>query len=40
VGGTIPREDQPQLHELGVSAIFTADMPLEDVIAELARKLA
>lgn len=40
VGGTIPREDQPQLHELGVSAIFTADMPLEDLIAELARKLA
>jgi len=40
VGGTIPREDQPQLHEMGVSAIFTADMPLEDVIAELARKLA
>jgi len=40
VGGTIPRDDQPQLQQLGVSAIFTADMPLDDVVQELARKLA
>lgn len=40
VGGTIPKDDQPHLRELGVAAIFTADMPLEDVVAELARQLA
>lgn len=40
VGGTIPRDDQPELRQLGVSAIFTADMPLDDVVQELARKLA
>ena len=39
VGGTIPGEDQPHLRELGVSAVFTADMPLESVVAELARSL-
>jgi len=40
VGGTIPAEDQPHLKELGASAIFTADMPLEQVVAILAEKLA
>lgn len=40
VGGTIPRDDQPHLLELGVAAIFTADMPLESVVEELARQLS
>ena len=40
VGGTIPRDDQSHLLSLGVAAIFTADMPLEQVVGELARKLA
>lgn len=40
VGGTIPGDDQPYLKELGVAAVFTADMPLDTVVAELARKLA
>lgn len=39
VGGTIPAEDQAHLRELGVTAIFTADMPLEDVISGLAKSL-
>jgi methylmalonyl-CoA mutase, C-terminal domain len=36
VGGTIPAEDQAFLRELGVSAVFTADMPLDTVVAQLA----
>lgn len=40
VGGTIPAEDQPHLHQLGVAAVFTADMPLEDVVTILAKSLA
>ncbi|MCB4365532.1 cobalamin B12-binding domain-containing protein [Hydrogenophaga taeniospiralis] len=36
VGGTIPAEDQAFLHELGVAAVFTADMPLDTVVAKLA----
>ena len=36
VGGTIPAEDQTFLRELGVSAVFTADMPLDTVVAQLA----
>lgn len=39
VGGTVPGEDQPHLRELGVSAVFTADMPLDSVVAELASSL-
>lgn len=39
VGGTIPAEDQPALHSLGVAAIFTADMPLDTVVAGLAARL-
>ncbi len=39
VGGTIPAEDQPALHALGVAAIFTADMPLDTVVAGLAARL-
>ena len=40
VGGTIPAEDHAGLRELGVAAVFTADMPLDAVVAELAAKLA
>lgn len=40
VGGTIPAEDQPALHALGVAAIFTADMPLDTVVAGLAARLS
>ncbi len=40
VGGTIPGADQEVLRELGVSAVFTADMSLDEVVAELAHKLS
>jgi len=40
VGGTIPRADQAVLREMGVAAVFTADMPLDDVVAELAHQLS
>lgn len=40
VGGTIPEEDQVLLRELGVAAVFTADMALDDVVSILARSLA
>lgn len=39
VGGTIPADDQSQLLALGVAAIFTADMPLEEMIQVLALRL-
>ena len=40
VGGTIPRADQALLREMGVAAVFTADMLLDDVVAELAHQLS
>ena len=40
VGGTIPAEDHASLRELGVSAIFTADMPLERVVDSLVESLS
>ena len=40
VGGTIPAEDHAHLRALGVSAVFTADMPLEQVVSSLAESLA
>ena len=40
VGGTIPGEDQDELRALGVAAVFTADMPLENVVDEVAKALA
>ena len=40
VGGTIPAEDRPGLMALGVVGIFTSEMKLDDVVAELARALA
>lgn len=40
VGGTIPAEDHALLRELGVSAVFTADMPLERVVDSLVESLS
>lgn len=40
VGGTIPGDDHAALRELGVMAVFTADMPLETVVAGMAKGLA
>ena len=40
VGGTSPRVDQDVLREMGVAAVFTADMPLDDVVAQLAHQLS
>lgn len=40
VGGTIPAEDQAYLRELGVAAVFTADMHLDAVVDSLAKSLA
>jgi len=40
LGGTIPAEDQTALLEQGVASIFTADMPLQDVVTILAKSLA
>lgn len=40
VGGTIPGEDQAQLSELGVAAVFTADMPLDVVVDQVAKSLS
>lgn len=40
VGGTIPGADQDVLRAMGVSAVFTADMPLDDVVSELAQQLS
>ena len=40
VGGTIPLDDQAQLRELGVAAVFTADMPLDSVVDQVAKSLA
>ncbi|MCA0324756.1 MAG: cobalamin B12-binding domain-containing protein [Proteobacteria bacterium] len=36
VGGTIPGKDREHLHALGVAAVFTADMPLDTVVQQLA----
>lgn len=40
VGGTIPRADQQELRDLGVTGIYTADMQLADVVTALARALS
>lgn len=39
VGGTIPAHDHETLRSLGVSAIYTAEMKLEDVVGSLAEQL-
>jgi methylmalonyl-CoA mutase C-terminal domain/subunit len=40
VGGTIPHEDQQELRALGVAGVYTADMPLAEVVAALAEALS
>ena len=40
VGGTIPADDHAHLKALGVAAVFTADMPLDTVVGELAARLS
>lgn len=40
VGGTIPADDRATLIDAGVVGIFTAEMRLDDVIAEVARSLS
>ena len=40
VGGTIPLDDQQELRDMGVAGVYTADMPLTDVVASLAKVLA
>ena len=40
VGGTIPPEDAAGLLAAGVKGVFTNDMPLAQMIDELARALA
>ncbi|MDQ4060881.1 MAG: cobalamin B12-binding domain-containing protein [Pseudomonadota bacterium] len=39
VGGTIPAEDRPWLLDQGVAEIFTSEMPLDDVVAGVAKAL-
>lgn len=39
VGGTIPKQDHAALRDLGVAAIFTAEMKLDDVVKSLAEEL-
>jgi len=40
VGGTVPREDHAALQDLGICAVFTAEMPLDTVVAQVTEKLA
>lgn len=40
VGGTIPEADRAALKEMGVIRIFTSEMPLPDVIAQVAEVLS
>lgn len=40
VGGTIPVHDYEELKEYGVVAIFTAEMPLDDIVAKIDTLLA
>ena len=35
VGGTIPVQDYDELKQYGVAAIFTAEMPLDDIVAKI-----
>jgi methylmalonyl-CoA mutase, C-terminal domain len=40
VGGTIPGEDHERLREMGVRGVYTSEMSLAEVVADLARELA
>lgn len=39
VGGTIPVEDHEALRQAGVSGVFTSEMKIETVVAEIDREL-
>ena len=39
LGGTIPAEDHQGLKDMGVAAIYTAEMKLDDVVSSLADTL-
>ena len=39
LGGTIPKQDYEKLESHGVAAIFTAEMPLDEVVATIERLL-
>ena len=39
IGGTIPTDDRAPLKNLGAVGVFTAEDPLEEVVAEIARIL-
>jgi methylmalonyl-CoA mutase C-terminal domain/subunit len=39
VGGTIPTEDQQSLRDAGAVGIFTSEMKLEDVLAQIEQAL-
>ncbi|MEQ9242084.1 MULTISPECIES: cobalamin B12-binding domain-containing protein [Roseovarius] len=40
VGGTIPDEDHAALREAGVAGVFTSEMKIDHVIAEIERQLS
>ena len=40
VGGTIPVQDYDTLKDYGVAAIFTAEMPLDDIVTKIDKLLA
>ena len=40
VGGTIPEQDRERLREAGVRGVFTNQMPLAEVVAEIAAVVA
>lgn len=40
VGGTIPPQDHDELKAMGAAAVFTAEMRLDSVVADIARILA
>lgn len=39
VGGTIPADDRGPLQQLGVQGVYDSDMPLQEVVAALAKAL-
>ena len=39
LGGSIPKQDYEELESHGVAAIFTAEMPLDEVVATIERLL-
>ncbi len=40
VGGTIPADDVPDLKQAGVRDVFTAAMPIDDVVAAIDRAIS